>query len=112
MNADDLLHKAGFTHGDVSGAHDTGADRSALRKQSEVGSVDIEQVAQLAKFYAAGTPPDEEFRSLKERIDVASDGAHPAPKEWRTSEEIRSSGLTHDPDTARDTFNQRIEMDQ
>ena len=73
--------------------------------------MDIEQVAQLAKFYAAGTPSDEEFRSLKERIDVASDGAHPAPKEWRTSEEIRSSGLTHDPDTARDTFNQRIEMD-
>ena len=109
VNADNLLHKAG--HGDVSGAHDTGADRSALRKQSEVGSVDIEQVAQLAKFYAAGTPSDEEFRSLKERIDVASDGAHPAPKEWRTSEEIRSSGLTHDPDTARDTFKQRIEMD-
>jgi hypothetical protein len=111
VNADDLLHKAGFAHGDVSGAHDTGADRGALRKQSEVGSVAIEQVAQLAKFYAAGTPPDEEFRSLKERIDVAGDGAHPAPNEWRTSEENRSTGPTHNPDTARDTFNQRIEMD-
>jgi hypothetical protein len=72
--------------------------------------VNIEQVAQLAKFYAAGTPPDEEFRSLKERINLAGDGAHAAPKEWRTSEEMRSSGLTHDLDTTGDAFNQRIEM--
>jgi hypothetical protein len=108
VNADNLLHKAGFAHSDVSGDHNTGADRSALR---EVGSVDIEQVAQLAKSYAAGTPSDEELRLLKERIDVGSDGASPAPEESRTSEEIRSSGLTHDPDTARDSFNQRIGMD-
>ena len=33
--------------------------------------MDIEKVAQLAKFYATGAPPDEEFRSIKERIDVA-----------------------------------------
>ena len=58
-----------------------------------------------------GTPSDEEFRSFKERISVAGDGPHTAPKEWRTWEENRSSGPTHNPDTTRDTFNQRIEMD-
>jgi len=112
VNADDLLHNAGFDHnGEFSRDRDAGAHRSALRKQSEVGSVDIEQVAQLAKFYAAGTPSDEELRLLKERIEAGGDGASPAPEESRTSEEIRSFGLTHDPDTARDTFNRRIEVD-
>ena len=110
MSADNLLHKTALSHDDVSGTHDSGADSSDLRKQSAVDSVNIEQVAQLAKFYAAGTPPDEEFRSLKERINLVGDGAHAAPKEWRTSEEMRSSGLTHDPDTTGDAFNQRIEM--
>jgi hypothetical protein len=73
--------------------------------------VNIERVAQLARYYAAGTPSGEELRLLKERIDVGGDGASSAPDESGTSVKIRSSGLTHDPDAARDTFNQRIEID-
>jgi len=34
--------------------------------------VDIEKVAQLARFYAAGTPPAEEFRAIKEWVGVVS----------------------------------------
>ncbi len=109
MSAGDLLHKAGLPHDDVSGAHNSRADRSDLRKQSEVSFVNIEQVAQLAKFYAGGTPSAEEFRSLKERI-IAGDGVHPAPKEGSASEELRSSGL-RDPGASRDAFDQRIEID-
>ena len=52
-----------------SGSHDTQPD-SNLRNESENYPVDIDSVAQLARLYAAGTPPDEEFRSIKERINA------------------------------------------
>ena len=79
--------------------------------------MNIEKVAQLAKFYAAGTPPDEEFRAIKEWVNVASNelpdknnSAHLAPKERRTAQEIRSRGVTHEPQTASGAFNQRTEI--
>jgi hypothetical protein len=125
MRADHLVHESGLVRpraSDIetaslnSGGHDTKAD-SDLRKQSEIYPVNIEAVAQLARFYAAGTPPDEEFRSIKERINAASNelpdkqkGAHLAPKEWRTAQEIWSRGVTHDPHAADGAFNQRTEI--
>ena len=97
------------------GGHDTKAD-SNLGKESENYPVNIEAVAQLARFYAAGTPPDEEFRSIKERINAASNeladkqkGTHLTPKEWQTAQEIWSCGVKYDQHTADAAFNQRIE---
>ena len=97
-----------------SGGPDTKAD-SDLRTQSEIYPVNIEVVAQLARFYAAGTPPDEEFRSIKERINTPRNvdtqkGAHRTLKEWRAAQETWSRGVTYEPHTAYDAFNQRTEI--
>jgi hypothetical protein len=74
--------------------------------------VNIEKVAQLAKLYATGAPPDKELREIKERANVAGNeiadkdnGAHLVPNDWGTA-----SGLTRDPETGGGAFNQRIEM--
>lgn len=81
---------------DISGTPDT-------RRESQVGSVNVEQVAQLAKVCATGSPPDHEFWAIRERINLAGDevlyNGHLAPKEWQTAEEIQSSELPLDPDT-------------
>jgi hypothetical protein len=122
MSADDLVHESGLARpraSDIdtpslnSGGHDTKAD-SDLRTGSEIYPVDIEVVAQLARFYAAGTPPDEEFRSIRERINTARNADEPKgadlPKGWRTAQEIWSRGVTYEPHTADDAFNQRTEI--
>jgi hypothetical protein len=123
MSADDLVPESGLarprasdieTAGLNSEGHDTKAD-SDLRTQSEIYPVNIEVVAQLARFYAAGTPPDEEFRSIKDRINTPRNvdrqkGAHLTPKEWRAAQETWSRGLTDEPHTADDAFNQRTEI--
>ena len=74
--------------------------------------MNIEKVAQLAKLYATGAPPDKELREIKERANVAGNeiadkdnGAHLVPNDWGTA-----SGLTRDPETGGGAFNQRIEM--
>ena len=126
MSADNLVQKSRLAKAHASeietailnsGGHDTKPDSSDLRKQSEVHPVNIEKVAQLAKFYAAGTPPDEEFRAIKERVNAASNelpdrnnSADLAPTERRTAQEIRSRGVTHDPQTPGDVLNQRTEI--
>ena len=123
MSADDLVHESELARpraSDIetaslnSGGHDTKAD-SDLRTQSEIYPVYIEAVAQLAKFYANGTPPDEEFRLIKERINTPRNvdrqkGAHLTPKEWRAAQETWSRGVTYEPHTADDAFNQRTEI--
>jgi hypothetical protein len=98
-----------------SGSHDTQPD-SNLRNESENYPVDIDSVAQLARLYAAGTPPDEEFRSIKKRINATSNelpnnqnDAHLRPTQWQTPQEIQSSGVAHNRHTSDAAFNQRIE---
>jgi hypothetical protein len=115
MSKDNLVHKAGLAHGSASETlkcrgHDAKADCSDLREKSEVGSANIEKVAQLAKLYAAGTPSDKEFAAIKERVKVPGNevedkhnGADIGSKEW-------SSGLTRDPNTRGEAFDQRMEM--
>jgi hypothetical protein len=121
MSAEKLFHKAGLADGLASEIetdtlnsgghdHDTKTDRTDLRTQSEACLLNFDKVAQLAKFYAAGTPPDEEFRAIKEWATAASNElpdrdnrAHFAPKERRTGQEIRPSGFTH-------AFKQRTEI--
>jgi hypothetical protein len=115
MSKDNLVHKAGLAHGSASETlkcrgHDAKADCSDLREKSEVGSANIEKVAQLAKLYAAGTPSDKEFAAIKERVKVTGNevedkhnGAHIGSKEW-------SSGLTRDPNTRGEAIDQRMEM--
>ncbi len=98
-----------------SGRYDTEAD-SDLRKQSASYSVNIELVAQLARFYAAGNPPDGEFRSIRERINAIrtgppdkQEGAYLAPEESRKAREIRSRGIVYDPHIADHGVDQRTE---
>jgi hypothetical protein len=121
MRVDHLVHKAGLTQGDASeievatqnsGGHDAKADCRDLRRESELGSVNIEKVAQLAKLYATGALPDKELRAIKERANVAGNevadkdnGAHLVPNDWGTA-----SGQTRDPEAGGGAFNQRIEM--
>jgi hypothetical protein len=111
------LHKDGLADGPVSEIetaplnsggyhHDTKTDCTDLRTQSEACLLIIDKVAQLAKFYAAGNPPDEELRAIKKRVTAASNelpdkdtGAQWAPKECRTGQETRPGGSTHDPHT-------------
>ena len=123
MSADDLVHESGLARpraSDIetaslnSGGHETKADCD-LRTQSEIYPVNIEAVAQLARFYANGTPPDEEFRLIKEWINTPCNvdkqkGAHLPPKEWRAAQETRPRGVTYEPHTADDAFNQRTEI--
>ncbi len=99
MSTDNLVHKAGLAHGSASETlkcrgDDAKADCGALREKSEIGSANVEKVAQLAKLCAAGTPSDKEFAAIKERVKVTGNevedkdnGAHIGSKEW-------SSGLT------------------
>ena len=114
MRVDHLVHKAGLTQGDASeieaAGHDAKADCRDLRRESELGSVNIEKVAQLAKLYATGAPPDKELRAIKERANVAGNeiadkdnGAHLVPNDWGTA-----SGLTRDPETGGGAFNQPL----
>jgi hypothetical protein len=86
-------------------------------KEPDVGSVNIEEVAQLAKLCAAGTPSDKDFKAIKERVGVAgyeagdeNDRAHLVPKDWRTSEKAAPSELPRDPNTGRDAFFRQIEI--
>ena len=65
-------------------------------KEPDVGSVNIEEVAQLAKLCAAGTPSDKDFKAIKERVSVAgneavdeNDRAHLVPKDWRQPRRLR-----------------------
>jgi hypothetical protein len=119
MTADDLVHESGFAcarASDIetaslnSGGHDTKAD-SDLWTQSELYPVNIEAVAQIARLYAARTPPDEEFRLIKEGINTYGNadkqkGVHFTPREWRTAQEMWSRGVTYEPHTADNAFNQ------
>jgi hypothetical protein len=96
-----------------SGDHETKADGNVL-KQSEIYPVDIEAIAKLARFYAVGTPPEEEFRSIKEHISATGDkppdkqkDGHLTPKECQTAQQIWSHGVGDDPRTAGDAFKQR-----
>jgi hypothetical protein len=122
MIADDLVHEPGLARARASdigtaslnsGGHDTKAD-SDLWTQSELYPINIEAVAQLARFYAAGTPPDEEFRSIKEGIDTSGNadkqkGVYFTPKARRTAQEMWSRGVTY-PHTADDPFNRLTEI--
>jgi len=123
MTADDLVHESGFAcarASDIetaslnSGGHDTKAD-SDLWTQSELYPVNIEAVAQIARLYAARTPPDEEFRLIKEGINTSGNadkqkGVHFTPAECRTAREMGSRGVTYEPLTADDAFNQPTEI--
>jgi len=123
MTADDLVHESGFAcarASDIetaslnSGGHDTKAD-SDLWTQSELYPVNIEAVAQIARLYAARTPPDEEFRLIKEGINTYGNadkqkGVHFTPAECRTAREMGSRGVTYEPLTADDAFNQPTEI--
>jgi hypothetical protein len=80
-------------------------------KEPDVGSANIEEVAQLAKLCAAGTPFDKDFKAIKERVSVAgneagdeNDRAHLVPKDWRTSEKAAPSELPRDPNIGHDAF--------
>jgi hypothetical protein len=101
-----------------SGAHDIEADDGS-REQSGTFAANIEEVAQLARFYAAGTPPDEEFKSIKERINAACNelpdkqkGADRTTVELRTAREIHSRGVAYDPYSADNAFDQLTETIQ
>jgi hypothetical protein len=125
MSAD---NKTGLAPGDASeiedvtrtAGHDAEGEMTNsgdARKEPNVGSVNIEKVAQLAKLCAAGTPSDKEFKAIKERVGVAgnevadeNDRAHLLPKEWRTAEKARSSELPRDPNTGHDAFFRQIEL--
>ena len=123
MTADDLVHEFGFAcarASDIetaslnSGGYDTKAD-SDLWTQSELYPVNIEAVAQIARLYAARTPPDEEFRLIKEGINTYGNadkqkGVHFTPAECRTAREMGSRGVTYEPLTADDAFNQPTEI--
>jgi hypothetical protein len=85
----------------------------------EMYAVNIEAVAKLAQLYAAGAPPDEEFRLIKERLSAVCNeqldkqkGAHLTPAELRTAHEIRSRGVACDPYSANNAFGQRTETIQ
>jgi hypothetical protein len=67
MSTDNLVHKAGLAHGFAAETlkcrgHDAKADCSDLREKSEVGSANIDKVAELARLYAAGTPSGKELQ--------------------------------------------------
>jgi hypothetical protein len=101
-----------------SGGHDTKTGRTDLRTLSEACSLNIDKVAQLARLYAARTPPEQEFWAIKEWANAAGidelpgkdNSSHLARKEWRIPQEIRPPGLTRDPHTAGNAFNQRTEI--
>jgi hypothetical protein len=129
MSAGNRVHKAGLAHGDASEIEDVtgntlGHDAEGeitnsddARKESDIGSLNIEKVAQLAMLCAAGTPSDKDFNAIKKRVGVAgkdvaddNDRADLVPKEWRTAANAPSSDLPRDPDYRSDAFSQQIEM--
>ena len=74
---------------------------SDARKEFDVGSVNIEKVAQLAKLCAAGKPAH--LGTINERVGVAgndvvdeNDRAHLVPEEWPTAKKAPSSELPRD----------------
>ena len=79
------------------------------RTEPDVGSVNIEKVAQLAKLCATGTPSDKDFKVIKERAGAAGNEVADE-NEWRTAEKAASSELPRDPNTGHDAFFQQIEM--
>jgi len=127
MSADYLVHESGPAPPratDIEGTclysagHDIEADGD-LRKQSGNYTVNIEAVAKLARFYAAGTPPDEDFRLIKEQINAARNelsdkqkGAYLTPAKLRTALQILSRGVAYDPYSADNAFDQRTETIQ
>jgi hypothetical protein len=100
------------------GGHDSKMGRTDFRTVSEACSLNIDKVAQLARLYAAGTPPEQEFRAIKEWANAASNdelpgkdnSSHLAREEGRIPEDIWPPGLTHDPHTAGNAFSQRTEI--
>jgi len=119
MSADDLVREtgsAGHHPADIqavslnSGSHHSEADGD-LDERSRIRSVDIEAVAQLARFYAAGPPPDEEFRSIKEWINARGNDLVDnwkifplSPNRSGTAQEIRSRRATYDLSAADDSL--------
>jgi len=117
MSADDLVHESGSTDpraADIeavslnSGSHHDDGD---LDDRSGIHSLDIEAVAQLARFYAVGAPPDEELRSIKEWINASGDElpdkqkcARPTPKVSATAREAWSYQAAFDLRVADDSF--------
>jgi len=127
MSADHLIHASVSAPPRATHIEDTCLDSAGhdfevdgdLRKQSGHDAVNIEAVGKLARFYAACTPPDEEFRLIKERINAACNelpdkqkGAHLTPAELRTAPEIRSCGVAYDPYSADNASDQRTETIQ
>jgi len=117
MSADDLVHESGSTDpraADIeavslnSGSHHDDGD---LDNRSGIHSLDIEAVAQLARFYAVGAPPDEELRSIREWINASGDElpdkqkcARPTPKVSATARETWSYRAAFDLRVADDSF--------
>jgi hypothetical protein len=79
------------------------------RNEPDVGSVNMEKVAQLAKLCATGTPSDKDFKVIKERVGVAGNEAADE-SDWQTAGKAASSELPRDPNTGHDAFFQQIEM--
>jgi hypothetical protein len=119
MSADDLVRESGSTGhhaADIqavslnSGSHHSEADGD-LDERPRIRSVDIEAVAQLARFYAAGPPLDEEFRSIKEWINARGNdlvdnwkSSPLSPKVPGIAQEIRSRRATYDLSAADDSL--------
>ena len=117
MSAD---NKTGLAPGDASeiedvtrtAGHDAEGEMTNsgdARTEPDVGSVNIEKVAQLAKLCATGTPSDQDFKVIKERVGVAGNEVADE-SEWQTAEKAASSELPRDPNTGHDAFFQQIEM--
>ena len=115
MSAD---NKTGVAPGDASeiedvtrtAGHDAEGEMTNsgdARNEPDVGSVNIEKVAQLAKLCATGTPSDKDFEVM--RVGVAGNEVADE-SEWQTAEKAASSELPHDPNTGHDAFFQHIEM--
>ena len=116
MSADNLAQNSRLADTHVSEIVTASLNSGGLDVNTD-NPVNIEKVAQLARFYAAGTPPDEEFRAIKEWVSVVSNeppdknnSAHLAQKEQQTAQKIRLRGATHEPQTASGAFNQRTEI--
>jgi len=117
MSAD---NKTGLAPGDASeiedvtrtAGHDAEGEMTNsgdARNEPDVGSVNIEKVAQLAKLCATGTPSDKDFKAINKRVGVAGNEVADE-NEWRTAEKAASSELPRDPNTGHDAFFQQIEM--
>jgi hypothetical protein len=117
MSAD---NKTGLAPGDASEIEDVTrtaghvaegemANSGDAWKEPDVGSVNIEKVAQLARLCATGTPSDKDFKAIKQRAGAAGNEVADE-NEWRTAEKAASNELPRDPNTGHDAFFQQIEM--